>query len=173
MQNWHSLEALKSEMEMEFEWEIFIGDECVQRKRRKDWREEGERHASLTIFTNPARVLDQHDLFVSFERAWPVHFCFYHTWAFVRRCALWARWISAGLEHAGLEGPGGSWRSQRCRLPAITWGWEWAFFQKGIWLGISMFATKTLIQPRRECENCKSWSSGPGWVEPKQYDHNN
>lgn len=68
---------------------------------------------------------------------------------------------------------GGSWRSQHCRLPAITWGWEWAFFQKGIWLGISMFATKTLIQPLRECENCKSWSSGPGWVEPKQYDHNN
>ena len=66
------------------------------------------------------------------------------------RCVLWARWLSAGLEGAGPGGP----RAAGCQW-AVPWGWEWAPFQKGIWLGISMFeTTKTLTQHHLGCENC-------------------
>lgn len=168
---WHRLEALKSEMEMELECEIFIGDECVTKKEGRI----GEKkvHVMPAWQSSPTQQGFWTNMTHLYHLKWPDLF----TSAFTASGQSWEGVHSGqgGFQQVwrvlALEGPGGP-SAAGCQW-AVPWGWERALFQKGIWLGISMFAAKTLTQNHLGYENCKSWSSGPGWVEPKHYDHNN
>ena len=148
--------------------DTYWGWVCVM-KRRKDWREEGEHHASLRVFTNPARVLDQYYLFVSFEVAWPVHFCFYQTWTVVRGVYSGQGGFQQVWRVLVLEGP---------ELQAASGLYPGAgnepLFKRGSDLA------SPCLKPRRPWHSTiwdvrivKFWCSGPEWVKYKYYDHNN